>query len=540
MGGNVAAGGQKNGYWFEPTLSRRSLPLGVFKDNEVHSSGAMAFSVYHPGWRPNEIALIENLKVYRNPSWGAFLHVTKNLHFEGGIFADNGDKAVMVNRGDDIIFNNTIFIGKTSFTAPRCIGWSEKVGISLNNHRLAETVRGSVGGKIKGMTATNLQFLNWSPKATGCNKIKGGSMPLKFNYQQSFIKAMNAYHYFENITVDDTSSKVIDACMKGGNIDDVSIEIGSDTSEAFEGTPGFLVSPKVSTMLSGCKSTDNGCLDFCAGACLRTITVLGGDSAFREDIVMIVSDGQKEITIKRDVHGHPGPKPVSNNVADAYTVVLPKANYKARFESLSSPGKIVWPKFSIPAFEAAPSCGDYITKADLIFEKPVATRAECNELIFNGDFDSGKWGVEGWNGYHNWPVKRLNTSGVGKSGALVTTVSSSSGSWPNQNIDVTCLQKGDVFYIQVSYKILDSKMEEVESTNVPFVRGKFEKFSTRWQHLGWNVLARTTTKATNGKWGTISGNWTVTSKQGGADRLRLHVAGSVDRLLIDNFSVTRH
>merc|ERR1712232_286346 len=536
--GNVAAGGEKNGYWFEPTRSRKSLPLGAFKDNEVHSSGAFAFTVYHPGWRPRDIALIENIKVYRNPSWGAFLHVTKNLYFEGGIFADNGDKAVMVNRGDDLIFNNTIFIGKTDFTAPLCRKWSEKVGISLNNHRLAETVRGNVDGSIKGMTAKNLQFLNWSPNATGCN-VNGGSMPLKFNYKQSFIKAMNAYHYFENIKVDDTTSTVIDACMRGSNIDDVSIEVASDTSNSFEGTPGFLVSPKVSTMLSGCKPSDNGCLDFCAGACLRTITVLGGDSAFSEDIVMIVSDGKKDITIQRDVHGHPDPNPVSNNVPDAYTVVLPKANYKARFESLSSPGKLVWPKFAVPAFEAAPSCGNYITQIDLNFDKPVAARAECNQLITNGDFDAGIWGVEGWNGYHNWPVEWLNTTGIGGSGALVTTVSSSAGSWPNQEIDVTCLQEGDVYNINVSYKIVNNKFREVQSTVFPFVRGKFDKFTTQWQHIGWDVLASSTTSPTQGNWGVISGLWTVTAKQAEADRLRLHVAGKTEHLLIDNFSVTR-
>ena len=73
-----------NGYRFETKKDRVSMPLGTFKDNEVHSCHAFAFTVYHPGWRPNEVALIENLKVYRNPTDGAFLHVTKNLHFQGG------------------------------------------------------------------------------------------------------------------------------------------------------------------------------------------------------------------------------------------------------------------------------------------------------------------------------------------------------------------------------------------------------------------------------------------------------------------------
>merc|ERR1712232_860506 len=418
---------------------------------------------------------------------------------------------------------------------------SEKVGISLNPHRLAETVRGNVDGSIKGMSAKNLQFLNWSPAATECN-IKGGSMPLKFNYAQTFIKAMNAYHYFENIQVDDTASTVIDACMQGINtgIDDVSIEVASDTSSAFAGTSGFLVSPKVATMLSGCNTSSHGCLDFCPSACLRTITVLGGDSAFSEDIVMKVSDGTREITIHRDITGGPSPNPVSNNVAAAYTVVLPKASYITRFESLSSPGSVVWPKYVAPVFEAAPSCGNYITQTDLSFVRPVAARAECNHLITNGNFDSGEWGIDGWNGFNNGKVKWLNASGVGGSGALMTTLSSSANCWPNQEIDVTCLQEGDVYNIKLSYKIVNSEMKEIiQSTNLPYVRAKVETFDIGWQDVGWHTLASSTTTPTPGNWGVISGQWTVTAVQARADKFRLHVTGTSDHLLIDDFSVTR-
>lgn len=82
--GNVAAGGDKNCFWFETRDQRVSMSLGTFKDNEAHGCKAMAFSVYAPGWRPNEVALIDNIKVYRNQADGAFLHVTKNLYFQGG------------------------------------------------------------------------------------------------------------------------------------------------------------------------------------------------------------------------------------------------------------------------------------------------------------------------------------------------------------------------------------------------------------------------------------------------------------------------
>jgi len=297
-------------------------------------------------------------------------------------------------------------------------------------------------------------------------------------------------------------------------------------------------------MLSGCKVTSHGCLDFCAGACLRTITVLGGDSSFSEDIVMKVSDNNdasKEITIHRDVRSSKDKSnPVSNVFDDAYTVVLPKGSYTAKFESLSSPGTIVWPKYAAAAFEAAPSCGNYITQSDLTFIKPSAARAECNQLITNGNFDSGKWGIEGWNGFRTPIVKWLNTSGVGGSGALVTSMPSSTRNWPNQEIDVTCLQEGDVYNIVVSYKIVDSNMKEsIESTNLPFVRAKLDIFFFGWEGVRWHVLASSTKTPTPGNWGVISGQWTVSNVEASADRMRLHVAGGSGHLLIDDFSVTR-
>lgn len=70
--GNVAAGGEAHGYWFETHGDQQSSNLQAFEDNEVHSSKHFAFTVYSPGWRPTETNIIKNIKVYRNPTWGAF------------------------------------------------------------------------------------------------------------------------------------------------------------------------------------------------------------------------------------------------------------------------------------------------------------------------------------------------------------------------------------------------------------------------------------------------------------------------------------
>jgi hypothetical protein len=538
--GNVAAGGQKNGFWLETRGSRRSMKLGDFEDNEVHSSRAAAFSVYSPGWRPNEVSYVKNIKVYRNPSWGAFLHVTKNLYFQGGLFADNGQRAVMINRGDDLVFDGTVFIGKTPQVHSQCS--YEKTGISLSPVRLQETALWNYNGKQTGLTMINTEFKDWSPEATECP----GSIPLKFNIEQTFYKTMSAAHYFEGVKVDDNSSPILEACLSenGNVIDDVSVEIVNDPHNAFAGSPGFMVSPKVSTMVtSGCVSY-NDCLDFCDGACLRTVSVNAGDAAFSEDIVMIVRDNANgnEITIIRDVRI----EPISNKFSDVYTVVLPKGKFTIKFERISD-GSPAWPGYAFPVFEAAPSCSNHIVESDLIFTKPSAAgRSDCDELIYNGDFDSStEWGIDGWNGFHRY-VHHESASGVDGSGALATDTASNL-SLPAQIIDSSCMAFGDEYEVSVSYLTVNANYEEIElgaSDNAPYARIQTQVFNTddinnkHMKTLSHMVAAHQTTHAPG--WNTFTGTFTVNDTLARGDAHRFYIVGSPSyHLLIDNVSVTR-
>jgi hypothetical protein len=535
---NVAAGCERHGYWFETHgAERRFSNLVAFENNEVHSSGHFAFKTYRPGWRPSEINVIKNLKVYRNAFWGAFLHVTNNLVFEGGIFSDNGSRDVMVNRGDNIVFNGTVFDGKSAFADPHCRG-QEKVAISLNPTRLNGV---DFTGTFTGTTLINTKFQHWSAEDTQCFDIP--SRPLSFNPDQVFIPQFAAPHYFENIEMDSSPSGIIDACdastMLG--MDDMILEVVDDAHQAFStsGNPGFLASPKVTTMLPpGACDTYSDCLDFCEGACLRTISVMTGDVAMPEDVVMIVTDTVtgNELTIER------GLRSGEQTRFDArFTVALPQGSFTAKFIK-NSTQELVWPGYATQVYEAAPRCVNPIMPGELVFEVPEASRAACDELIYNGNFDAG---IEGWQDQHSG-ITWQNDTGVDGSGAIGTTTRTNMNQhFAYQWMDVSCIEEGDVFDVEVSYLNVNKDTGAVEDAclggwmDCPRGRIARSDFIDFRYVTRWNTIASTSNCNNTGVFNMISGTWTVSAEEGSSDRIHFNIPGGTDQLVIDNVSIRK-
>jgi hypothetical protein len=534
--GNVAAGSEKNGYWFDTAGDRMYMPLGAFDDNEVHSSSAFAFTVYHPGWRPRETAEIKRIKVYRNGNAGAFLHATRNIAFMGGLFADNHGKDVFISRGDNAFFVSTHFIGQTPFTSKQagCDGTNgNKVGIHLDPFRFSETVLGDYSGSNKGTHIYHSHFTNYTSSITGCGS---NSRPLRFINHQTFVKAYNAPHYIDNVVFDTPSD--IDACMSGASgerFDDMSIEIVSDDNAALteNGEAGFLVSPKLAPMNS-C-SHYNECLEFCAGACLRTVTIITGNAAFDDDLEMHVrrADGTK-IVIEKEVRGHPNPAPVHNQFSAAYTVALPKADYELWFESASTPGVLQWPKYAHAVYEAPPSCTNFVAEGDLLFTKP-AVRTECNELIHNGDFSGpASWESEGWHAAHHG-LDILESGGVDGSAAVATTTTLAASNHPSQPLDPTCVNDDDVFEIKFSF------MSSTTASTLPSARiqvSKWNPVNKKLETLRWESFAPAASYQP-GEWHTVTNLWTVDSLVAGADHLEFAVVGGNQMIVLDNVSITK-
>ena len=452
------------------------------------------------------------------------------------MFADNHGKDVFISRGDNIFFVSTHFIGQTPFTSKQagCDGTNgEKVGIHLDPFRFSETVLGDYSGANTGAHIYHSHFSNYTSTATGCGR---NSRPLRFINHQTFVKAYNAPHYIENVQFDTPS--YIDACMSGASgerFDDMSIEIVSDDHAALTGAAGFLVSPKLAPMLSSC-SPYNGCLEFCEGACLRTVTVVTGNAAFGDDLVMHVRrvSDDTEIVIEKEVRGHPNPAPVHNQYSAAYTVALPKADYELWFESASTPGVLQWPKYAHAVYEAPPSCTNYVVEGDLQFTKP-SVRSECNELIHNGDFSGHpSWESEGWHAaYHGLDI--LETGGVNGSAAVATTTTLSNSNHPSQPLDPTCVEDGDVFEIKFSF------MSSTTTSTLPSARIQVAEFSTvnkRLETKRWENFAPAASYQP-GEWQTVTDLWTIDSLSANADYLKFSVVGGDQMIVLDNVSIIK-
>jgi hypothetical protein len=118
--GNVAAGSMDSGFWFEPllrgdraddfpNLDPKHETLTEFKDNVAHSNAKIGLRAYPSGYRPVEIAVIEDFKAYRNTK-GVFLHLSRNIKIQRGLFADNR-QGVEIDRADNIDVESATFIG---------------------------------------------------------------------------------------------------------------------------------------------------------------------------------------------------------------------------------------------------------------------------------------------------------------------------------------------------------------------------------------------------------------------------------------------
>lgn len=116
--------------------------------------------------RPDKIAYVENFKAYKNTK-GVFLHLSRNIHFLGGLFADNRE-GLEVDRSDNIDVWDATFIGiSESFQSlmarqgiTKTCRWNQIVG--LEHHTWKNEI------KNEGSKMTNLTFNGFVE--SGCAK----------------------------------------------------------------------------------------------------------------------------------------------------------------------------------------------------------------------------------------------------------------------------------------------------------------------------------------------------------------------------------
>jgi len=546
--GNVAAGSEKFGYWIEARGLASTLNLHAFDDNEVHSTDT-GFSPYPMFWYPYDENVIHRFSVYRNRV-GLFLHNTVLLTFDHLVLADNV-VPVWVLTADNIVLRNTKIIGRSfpdiveEAPCPMVGIWLHptKRGDRHTNFRTRFRTN-TYPSELIGTTLENVQFINWSYEATGCRDLTQIQFLSHGHYNN---EVYNSPHIFRNVTFDveekDTSStstttSMMDTTTNNRLINDCSssdftvVEVQSDPVGTISPTsqPGFLISSGLVDIADGQCQRFNECLQFCEGACMRSLQIF--TNAVAEDYEMVVTSDDTTfdttnstttispattLRVQRSAYSNHN-TPTKTTAFGAYALALPAGSFRIHFED--DDGTMVFPDYAVPIFEKAPeSCEDYISlDGDVTIVRPSDNddTYDCRDLINNGSFESG---VEGW--------QNLN-------GAISWESSSSSlrAVRPSQYIKSHCAVVGRTYTLFMDFSVVNFDISEVYPGSL-FLRlysfniatGNFEE---RTVHIATAVKKDATSY-------TFSGKWIPTEEDIKADKMELVVLDySFEELLINH------
>lgn len=98
--GNVAAGSEFAGFWFE-IGALKFEPIYTFRDNVSHNNGRHGIQLYPGGYRPSPHAYFFNCKIYNNGFAGMWFKRSENVVVMNSFFANN-KHGIEHNRNDGI------------------------------------------------------------------------------------------------------------------------------------------------------------------------------------------------------------------------------------------------------------------------------------------------------------------------------------------------------------------------------------------------------------------------------------------------------
>lgn len=461
---NVAAGSKDNGFWFElrtevrgPTatmtqslgMNPRSMALKIFRLNVSHSNGKHGMRTYPHGFLPSTEAVFLNNLSYRNVGEGIFLHNSKNIAIQGGTFADNRAQ-IDLDRADKIRVQGTSIIGVSeSFKAAAASQTNmrthseEVIGIEL--HGFSQFDEG--GARVSDVTFSG--FEDAGSESVALIDVDGEIKAGYFDYSSSVANIIVK----ENVA--DFMFNFSKALVSG--VEDVYV-IDLDSSMNPQGNAATGVSAVVmDTDLMKTFIDPNSCNSFptrsylyCRDTCIRTITY-AIDPAMTEDYQLRVTDNRGN-TVDLKGHYYVDPDPLKVDWIRTYRMFsasLPLGSYNAFFHLGN--GQPSWPSHAEISLKDA-LCDDSITSDDVNLEVPIASNAECQELIRNGDIQDSSSRPNYWL-QHAAGMQVLSTGGIGGSNAIADVKEDTSDGALGQYLDTRCLQQGRQYEIQAWVKL---------------------------------------------------------------------------------------
>jgi len=264
--GNVAAGSKRNGFWILPS----SNDMVSFSGNIAHSNSLFGIKSL---FKPLTMNTWTNTKVYRNLSHGILLRLSRNIHLDGGVIADNRI-GIDIWSADGIKISGMKVMGSSaSFrrvadmvpgTETQCpaVTASPIYGVRLFPNAMTE---GSVGTEI-----VNVAFSDFDD-STECNSVSTaisfntiGANPVSFT--TSVQVSGSAFDVFAN-----PKDKISLCDAFTDNLLDIYI-IDDGSLNPYDNGPGLVVSNDVSMTQSGsCSTMVGSCAQYCVGADMTLI-----------------------------------------------------------------------------------------------------------------------------------------------------------------------------------------------------------------------------------------------------------------------------
>jgi len=395
--GNVAAGADGSGFWFE-LLARgsrvkskvfnssgrhpRTEPLLLFSDNIAHSNTNTGLRTYpHRGYSPDETAEFLRFSSFRNSRDGIFINISRNLNFVDSFLADNL-KGIRVQHSDEIMLKDSDIIGVTSDF--RELMRTQNIDPPCHRENIMamhlETASRRKTGRS--LTIQNVRVSGFDN--TGCDESYVAR--LQQNRVEDIPSSFDAYTLFEGTRYDGLVRPAkIDFCSVDGIVSDAYItdrDSGLGPASA-SGTSTFISdSPTMTTFVQtvNCEKTPL-CSLYCQKTCFHTITYFIPYPFDTEKYKLRVCNTDLEcVEFSGVFENMPDLEATQDFRTRHFNAHLPTGEYDAIF--VDDTGSETWPT-SVHIEEKEKLCTTDLT----VNLKSLAT--DCQHLIRNGNTNEG-------------------------------------------------------------------------------------------------------------------------------------------------------
>ena len=444
--GNVAAGSEGSGFWFELKkrghrahlfdLDPKSADLLRFRNNAAHSNANKGFRTYPSGYLPDTLQEFRNLKAYRNDGAGVFLHITRNVNIVGLFAADNKHIGVDIDRADAIIVSNSTIIGASD-----------------NYVSLMDTQE--VGKVCRDESLYGIELHTWkhNPDETEATIIENvvfegfehspvcpnASFPFHLD-DNTQTTQFDAYTMIAGISVQDLSD-TIDFCdsFHATVTDAYMTDLDGSLCTSFTNGPSTLLGHhSVSQAFvdpAKCTENESRCYSYCRETCFRSVRFTT-DPFDTEDFKLklckhFVGQGPP---ICIEILGYNQYE--RSFTQRAFIAHLPSGTYDAVF--VDRFGSETWPVFVDMHLETA-FCPTSISEDDINLIVPDLAGSKCSQLVRNGRMEASDDEPKHWMSRFGSLAVAVG-DGVQETNALVG-VEDDAGTIFVQYLDSRCLPK---------------------------------------------------------------------------------------------------